>query len=187
MVAQLSDAGTAGARRRQRVAGNTALYANVVDFLYDEASALDHDELTLWLDLLTTDIEYRMPTRVTVNRVDGDGFVGGMSHLDEDRLSLELRVKRLTDLTTAWAEDPPSRARRYVSNVRVWRGESDTELAVCSYVLLTRSRWDSADLELVTAERSDILRITDDGMRIARREIWADQTSLGTLNMALFL
>jgi len=44
--------------------------------------------------------------------------LGEMTHFDEDRYSLEKRVERLEG-DHAWTEDPPSRARRFVTNVRV--------------------------------------------------------------------
>ena len=63
---------------------------------------------------------------------------------------------------TEYAEDPPSRTRRFVSNVRV-RSDGSEDLDVRSYVLLLRSRFDSPTFEIVCAERRDVLRRTPDG------------------------
>ncbi|MDQ1499648.1 MAG: hypothetical protein QOI86_2988 [Actinomycetota bacterium] len=171
----------------RRVRSGEPAYCDALDFLLDEAEALDEHRYDEWLGMLHEDIQYRMPVRVTVHRADGDGFVGDMAHFDESYASLELRVRRLTT-TAAWAEDPPSRARRLVTNVRVARTElPDTELRVSSYLLVMRSRWDSPKFEFILAERRDVLRWSDERWCLADREIRVEQSNLGTINLALFL
>jgi hypothetical protein len=50
-----------------------------------------------------------------------------------------------------------------------------------------RSRGDTRPPELVSAGRSDLLRETEDGLRLARREITVDEPVLRTQNLAVFL
>jgi 3-phenylpropionate/cinnamic acid dioxygenase small subunit len=57
--------------------------------------------------------------------------VDDIFHFDENRASLGLRVRRL-GTNVAWAEDPPSLTRRFVTNIRVAWGEREDELAVRS-------------------------------------------------------
>ena len=91
-------------------------------FLVEEAAILDAGDWARWLTLLTDDVRYVMPVRVTT--VADAGFDGrpDMAHFDEDRYAIEKRVQRLlTD--HAWTEDPPSRTRHLVTNVRTFPGD----------------------------------------------------------------
>ncbi len=161
-------------------------YREVSEFLFLEAELLDEGRLEEWLDLLTEDIAYRMPVRVTRERGAGCEFVGEMAHFEEDRHRLEMRVRRL-GTRSAWAEDPPSRTRHFVSNIRVRPGEREGELHVRSNLLLYRNRGDSPHQDLLSAERRDVLRRVDGGWRLARRTILLDQSTVATLNFAVLL
>jgi phthalate 3,4-dioxygenase subunit beta len=126
-----------------------------------------------------------MPVRVTTARGAGPGPLAGMGHFDEDMYALRKRVQRLaTD--HAWAEDPPSRTRHFVTNVRTFRAAASA-LRVQSALLLFRSRGDTREADLLSAGRADLLRETADGLRLARREITVDESVLRTQNLAVFL
>jgi ethylbenzene dioxygenase beta subunit len=153
------------------------------EFLYREAELLDDGRFREWLDLLTEDVRYRVPVRVTRERGES-GVSAEMFHLDEDRDSLALRVDRL-ETGFAWAEDPPSRVRHFVTNVRP-RPQGD-ELAVRSNVLVYRARWDRGEHDLLSGERHDVLRPGPGGLRLAARTVVLDATTLPTLNLAIFL
>ena len=101
--------------------------------------------------------------------------------------ALRKRVQRLaTD--HAWTEDPPSRTRHFVTNVRTFPGEGRAgDLRVESALLLFRSRGDTREASLISAGRTDLLRATADGLRLARREITVDESVLRTQNLAVFL
>ena len=152
-------------------------------FLVEEAALLDAADYQGWLDLITEDIRYVMPVRVTTAR--GAPASNGMGHFDEDMYALRKRVQRLaTD--HAWTEDPPSRTRHFVTNVRTFRVGPD-ELRVESALLLFRSRGDTRDADLISAGRADLLRETPGGLMLARREITVDEAVLRTQNLAIFL
>jgi phthalate 3,4-dioxygenase subunit beta len=154
-------------------------------FLVEEAVLLDAGDYARWLGLLCEDIRYVMPVRVTTARGAGFDSLADMGHFDEDMYALRMRVKRLaTD--HAWAEDPPSRTRHFVTNVRTFRPRAD-ELYVESALLLFRSRGDTREADLISAGRADLLRETADGLRLARREITVDESVLRTQNLAVFL
>ena len=154
-------------------------------FLVEEAALLDAADYAAWLDLLCEDIRYVMPVRVTTARGAGFDALADMGHFDENLYSLRKRVQRLaTD--HAWTEDPPSRTRHFVSNVRTFAGGGDG-LRVESSLLLFRSRGDTRPPDLVSAGRTDILRPGEDGYRLARREIIVDESVLRTQNLAVFL
>ena len=154
-------------------------------FLVEEAALLDAADYSGWLDLLCEDIRYLMPVRVTTARGAGFDSLADMGHFDEDMYALRKRVQRLaTD--HAWTEDPPSRTRHFITNIRTFpngRGE----LRVESSLLLFRSRGDTREPDLVSAGRTDLLRETAAGLRLARREILVDEAVLRTQNLAVFL
>ena len=158
----------------------------VLEFLYREAEVVDAGRFEEWLDLMTDDVQYRMPVRLTRERGEAPDRSDQMQFFWDDHQTLELRVRRLrTDF--AWAEDPPSRTRHFVSNVRVAPGPQADELNVRSYVLIYRNRGDVAGYELISGERHDVLRKARGGWRLARREFVVDQAVLGVKNLGIFV
>lgn len=154
-------------------------------FLFLEAELLDDQRIRDWLELLDPEIEYRMPVRTTQERTAGLGFSEESWHMNEDFDSLETRVVRL-DTDFAWAEDPPSRTRRFVTNVRPTPGGAEDLTAVRSNLLLYRARYDDPSHQLLSAERHDLLRQTDGGLKLLRRLVLLDHTTLGTSNLGIF-
>jgi 3-phenylpropionate/cinnamic acid dioxygenase small subunit len=171
----------------ERVHAHEVVYAELHEFLDDEAALLDNDQLTDWLDMLAEDLVYRAPVRLTRNRAEGLGFSPTMAHFDDTYASLARRVARATQSPNAWAVDPPSRIRRHVSNVRAYRTANPDEYRLLSYVLAIRSHVDVATLGFVSAERDDLVRRTPLGWRLARRDIYLVQSTLGVPNLAFFL
>ena len=154
-------------------------------FLVEEAALLDAADYAGWLNLLCEDIRYVMPVRVTTARGAGFDSLADMGHFDEDLYALRKRVQRLaTD--HAWTEDPPSRTRHFVTNVRTFRDTSG-QLQVQSGLLLFRSRGDTREPDLLSAGRTDLLRATAEGLKLSRREIIVDESVLRTQNLAVFL
>ena len=162
-----------------------AIERAICQLLYHEARLLDAGRFDEWLALLTDDIVYQAPVRVTRER--GQPEVSDeMYHFDENHASLHKRVERLkTD--SAWAEDPPSRTRHFVSNVQVEPTQRPDELAVFSCLLVYRNRGSDAGHDLLSAERQDLVRRVDGAWRLARRRIILDQATLGTKNLGIFL
>jgi phthalate 3,4-dioxygenase beta subunit len=155
-------------------------------WLVEETYLLDAQSYEAWLDLLTDDIHYVMPVRVTTALGSGFDTAPGMAHFDEDKYSLSRRVARfLTE--HAWTEDPPSRLRHHLSNVRTFATEDEDHLVVESAVLLFRSRGDVREAAVVSAGREDLLRRADDGWKLARRTILLDESVIRMQNLAIFL
>jgi 3-phenylpropionate/cinnamic acid dioxygenase small subunit len=158
----------------------------IKDFLYDEADLLDRGEFEQWLELFTEDATYRMPLRVTHDKAHRDEeFDDNFGHFDETKEMLAMRVKRL-GTRSAWAEDPPSRTRHFVSNLRVSSLAAD-EVSAKTNLLLYRNRGDSPQHDILSAQRVDQLRKTAEGWRLCSRVIYLDQATLGTLNLSIFL
>ena len=165
--------------------------SGVIAFLNREAELLDEGRYREWLDLVTADIRYQVPIRSAKERGHAESAITGvatdMFHLDEDHDSLELRIDRI-ETGFAWAEEPPSRLRHFVSNVRVQPvdGNQD-EVAVRSNVLVYRSRWDRPGHDLLSGERHDVLRRVDGGWRLASRRVILDNTTIPTLNLSFLI
>ena len=155
-------------------------------FLIEEAHLLDSLQLEAWLALLTEDVEYRMPVRVTVVKAIEEASVQTMDHFAEDHFSLRKRVERFAT-SHAWTEDPQSRVRHHVTNVRTFETDRPEELIVESAVLLFRSRGDRNEPDFLSAGRRDLLRRSPDGFRLAGRVVTADEAVLRTQNLAIFL
>ncbi|SOJ54648.1 Biphenyl dioxygenase subunit beta [Mycobacterium simulans] len=155
-------------------------------FLVDEAYLLDAQDYETWLDTLTDDIRYVMPVRVTTARGAGFDTSPGMAHFDEDKYSLTHRVARFAT-EHAWTEDPPSRLRHFITNVRTFEGDDVRHLVVESAELLFRSRGDVNESALVSCGREDLLRWCDDRWKLARRKIFVDESVIRMQNLAVFL
>lgn len=159
----------------------------VQDFLFQEAALLDDRQNRAWLDLLAEDIFYRAPTRDTLYGVERDAEFSdahGMHYLNETKATLTTRVAKL-ESNTAWAEAPPSRTRRFITNVRVTAQENDA-LHVTSYFHVYKSRLEATE-DLYIGERRDVLRRVGTTFEIARRLILFDQTVLLVKNISIFL
>jgi len=172
----------------KRVSTGSERYNEILEFLYDEAALLDQRRLREWQKFLAQDLIYTAPLRATRQGPARDkSVVRTTQHFDEDYGSINMRLERL-DTKSAWAEDPPSRTRRLVTNVRVWEADAADEFEVESYLLLTRSRYEYSEVQHLSCVRYDRLRRTAGaGLKLARREIILDQSVLGMANLAVFL
>jgi 3-phenylpropionate/cinnamic acid dioxygenase small subunit len=160
------------------------LQHEVEQFLYAEAALLDERRYREWLGLLADDVHYWAPIRRTVTMSDIDREFtrqGDMAWFDDDRALLEMRVNKL-EAGSAWSEDPPSRSRHFVSNVRVTQIADDEITLDVSFHLL-RSRLNS-EISGWFGRRTDVLRRTKSGLLLAKRHIFLDQTVILSTNMS---
>ena len=169
-----------------RILSGSPEYWRCVDFLADEAEALDENRVADWLGMLHPEIDYRAPLRTTRERSKGLGFSEDGYHFYENHDSLALRVERLSG-DYAWAEDPPSRTRRFVSNHRVFALDGSSDLRVRSNLLLYRERLDETEPQLLSAERVDDLRELEGRLALVRRRVLLDHATLLTPNLGIFL
>lgn len=170
-----------------RIHVGAPIYNSIVEYLYDEATLLDNLRLQEWGALLATDLVYTAPLRQTLGTArQAATFIRTMQHFHDDYRSMLGRIMRLTG-KSAWAEDPPSRTRRLVTNVQVRTTGKADEFAVVSYLLVTRSRFNFDEFDLISCERHDVLRRDGASFKLAKREILLDQAVIGTPNLAIFL
>jgi len=162
------------------------LQHEVEQFYFAEAALLDERRFSEWLDLLTPDVHYWMPIRRTVMNADLDQEftkLGAMAFFDDDKAMLDARVKKLAT-GYSWSEDPPSRTRHMIHNVRVLAVDGE-ELTVESNFHLYRTRLES-DEDSWIGRRRDRLRRVDGALQIAGRHVFLDQTVILSRNLSNF-
>jgi biphenyl 2,3-dioxygenase beta subunit len=155
-------------------------------FLYDEAALLDARRFEEWVELFADDARYFMPIRRTRTRQEIDREFtqpGEMAFFDDNKRSLLMRVRKLAT-GRSWSEDPPSRTRHLITNVRIIEDRAD-ELDIESNFHLYRTRLQSEETSWLGA-RCDTLRRTGATFRIVTRAIYLEQTVLLSSNLSNF-
>lgn len=179
-IAPLDHAATASPGLAEKM----VLQYEVEQFLYREAALLDDRRFDEWLALIADDIHYWMPIRRTVTvenlRLEYAG-PDGMAYFDDDRTDLRMRVEKLQS-NSAWSENPPSRTRHLVSNVRILEVKG-AEIVLEAAIHLYRSRLNDK-IDHWIGKRRDGLRRAEDGFRIFRRHIFLDQTVVLSTNFS---
>ena len=102
----------------------------VEEFLYAEAALLDEWRLQEWLELLTDDATYQIPP---TDQRQGDPS-NTLFIIADDVFRIRSRVKQLLG-KSAWAENPPSRTRRLISNVRVLEDDGDNVRVTANFAV----------------------------------------------------
>lgn len=141
------------------------LRAEVEDLLYHEADLLDRWQLREWLELLTDDVVYEVPS---TDAETGD-LTSELGFIHDDRERLEGRVERLLS-RHAHREFPWSRTRRLITNVRC--APDGSAVDVRANFCVWRFRADHADAYVGAYEHR--LRREGERLRIAHRRAVLD-------------
>lgn len=172
---------------------DSGLVSAVKQFLYREARLLDNREWEAWLALFAADGRYEMPNRSVPFTTPSDparpvaaevARPGELYHFDEPTLNLMARVMKLRT-GKAWAEEPPSRTRRFITNIEVEATDRPDLLRVYSNFLIYRSR-NSDDRTWLVGSRDDLIRLEGGSFVIERRRAVLDDTVVPSPNLALF-
>jgi len=99
-------------------------------FLIDEAALLDEWRLEEWLALMAPDACYLVPP---LDAPDAD-HRDTLFLIADDRRTLASRVRQLLS-GTAWAENPRSRTRRLITNVRLLAVDSGEARATANFAV----------------------------------------------------
>jgi p-cumate 2,3-dioxygenase subunit beta len=142
----------------------------IEEFLYEEAALLDDWRLDEWLELLTDDATYEVPSTDTP---DGDPQ-HTLSLIADDKTRIRSRVAQLLG-KSAWAENPPSRTRRMISNVRIRRVEGDAIDVTANFVVY-RLRFEQMDTYVGRYEYTLVQR--DGRLKIRARKTILDLEAL---------
>ncbi|WP_102345855.1 aromatic-ring-hydroxylating dioxygenase subunit beta [Bacillus sp. Marseille-P3661] len=167
-------------------ANDLMMFYEIYNFITYEAELLDDARYQEWFQLFTEDIKYQIPVRTTRYKKDGDGISNKMFHVDDDYHILDKRVRRIQS-KSAWSENPPSRTRHVISNIRFISSEKDNEYLVKSNFILYRNRGDIPAYDIISGERQDVLRKLDGNLKIAYRKVLIDQSNLSMHNLGVFL
>lgn len=154
--------------------------AEVEDFLFEEAALLDEWRLDEWLELLTDDAGYYIPS----NDAPDSNHRNALFTIADDINRIRARVKRLKD-TEAHAEFPHSRTRRMIANVRITGRDGDILSVSANFSVYRYKR--GAPLRLYVGHYLYKLRVTAAGLRIAERRAVLDPTELGALGAVSFI
>ena len=163
-----------------------ALHFEIEQFLYHEAELLDERRFDEWLELFAPEVHYWMPAQSNRYKRERDKSVGSpreLPYFEETHEHLRQRIARLKT-GTAWAEEPPSRTRRLVTNLRI-TPESDGGVRARTNLLLYRTRNDNR-VQTFVASRDDRLRRSDDAWLITARTIVLDATTIPGHNLSVF-
>ncbi len=155
-------------------------------FYYDEAALLDAHRYDEWLALFSDDARYFMPIRRTRTQREMDKEFtkpGEMAFFDETKTLLAGRVAKLKT-GRSWAEDPPSRTRHLITNVRIVKDDGRS-LEVESNFHVYRTRLNSEETSWIGLRR-DVLRRVGESFQIADRKIFLEQTVLLSRNLSNF-
>jgi 3-phenylpropionate/cinnamic acid dioxygenase small subunit len=150
------------------IAFDASLRERVCAFYAYETMLFDDGRLREWLDLLTDDVRYVAPMRESrlgqPPATDAPTFM----LFDDDRNSLMLRVARL-ETGMALVELPPSATQRLVTDVHILSRDNN-EVFVRSSFLVLQVR-DEMNETLFAGRRTDRLVLSDDAIKIRRRDI----------------
>ena len=155
----------------------------VEEFIRSETDLLNQERYEEWLDLLTDDFDYRMPTPVLRDDPAQERYSSKSLLAWESTHSLKLRFQRIfTDF--AWADRPPAFHRRHLTAIRVAATDSETEWEVSCDEPVFRSRAPEGT-HIVSALRKYKVRVTGESLKLAQRNVFIDIDRPGLGQIAL--
>lgn len=166
-----------------------ALQCEVEQFLYLEAELLESRRYDDWLHLLADDLTYRVPLRFNRLQRERRHEISGpdeMSFMDDDKRTMRFRVRRTHDESFNWAEDPPSRVRYLITNVRVRPTELPDEYAVASNFMIYRNRLGVEQHQWVGSRRDVLRQLGPSRWQVRERYVLLDQSVLLGNNLSIF-
>lgn len=159
----------------------------IANFLYFEAELLDDWRFRDWLILIDEQMEYTMPTQSNALTRDRLKSIAPPTnfYFCENKAQLEQRVRRL-ETGMAWAEEPPSRTRHIITNIRVAATDAPQTFTVRSNYLLYRQRMEM-DIDIYVGDRVDIVQrdANPAGWLIRKRSLVLDQVTLASNNLSV--
>jgi 3-phenylpropionate/cinnamic acid dioxygenase small subunit len=154
----------------------------VEQLLYHEAHLLDSGGFQEWLELLAPDLRYWAPVRADVPRKEEkENEESRLPLFDETKASLALRISRI-ETGLAWVENPPTRTRRFVTNIAVLK-EASGLVHVRSNLMLFRSR-SFADETILVGFREDKWSRSDKWL-LRERKIVIDHCTVENMSLLL--
>jgi len=164
------------------------LHYEVEQFLYLEAALLDERRFREWLEFLAEDITYVLMTNTLAQTRDRrKGICPPTTYIfNESKYQLERRVARL-ETGQAWSEEPASRTRHFVTNVRILSHSADEVELSCNYHVHRAAK--ARDHQDFIGTRRDRLRRAENeaGWVLVGRDLELDQFTLTSANISILL
>ena len=143
----------------------------IEDFLFEEAALLDEWRLQEWLDLTTDDVTYEVPS---TDMPDGNSQ-DTLFLIADNADRLRMRVEQLLG-KSAWAENPRSRTRRLISNVRIRETNGNTIRVTANFAVY---RMRSGHIDTYIGRYEYTLQLQpDDQLKIQHRKAILDLEAL---------
>jgi 3-phenylpropionate/cinnamic acid dioxygenase small subunit len=168
------------------------LLAEVSDFLFEEAELLSDRKYEAWLDRLSHDLTYRVfiLRNLSGKEARSEYFEGPLdvSWFHEGKETIAKRVEQIRT-HQHWAEEPPSRTTRYLTNIRIQEhqleGTVEWVRARCNF-MVNRNR-NEADDQSLCGHRVDVLEKSGGGWKVKQRKIYLNQSTMLMGNLSFFI
>ena len=163
------------------------LHHDICQFYYRESRTLQERRYSDWLEqFVAEDIHYWMPVyelRLARDKRP-EPTPDDAAIFNDDYSELKQRVDRMAT-GQVWMEDPPSRIRYMLTNIEAYQGDKADEFKVYSNLAVYRHRR-QMEITQHLIGREDTLRLTSDGLRIARRKLNIDARVTQDKNLYFF-
>jgi 3-phenylpropionate/cinnamic acid dioxygenase small subunit len=174
--------------QKTRSIEDALLRLDIEDFFWFEAELLDEHRYDEWLQLFTEDVRYWMPIRRNVASKEMKERESppedDISWMNSDLDMLQKRVKQI-QTGVHWADEPLSRVSHMIGNVRILDSSNPDEVRVSSRFVFHRNRHQREESTFF-GKRIDTLRREEGAWKIARREIYIDESVLLHKNLTSF-
>lgn len=169
------------------------LHFEVSEFLYREAEHLSDRNYQAWLSMLAEDFTYKLFIAGNFSsRSSKSDYLEGkldVAWIDEGK---DIIGKRVQQLATGqhWAEEPPSRTTRMISNIRIVDAEQaspDRQTVSVRYnFIINRVRNDDED-DYLSGRKLDILECCKGEWTLKSRKIHINQSVLLVGGLGFFV
>ena len=160
-------------------------YRELADFLYYEAELLSDQDYPAWGKCLADDLHYVIPVPQFLDPTGPREIGIGNGYFDDDIHSMRVRLQLLSSPQTTTAENVRSLLNHVVTNIRV-SNAGDNEYQCNSSITVYRSRFNKKEPTIISGRRTDLIRRTDSGFQLAKREVKLTQSVLMSSNVSYF-
>jgi len=162
------------------------LQHEIEQFLFFEASLIDEHRFRDWLGLLAEDVTYTLSTNTqALVRDRRRGVAPPRSYIFHDNKdTLERRVARL-ESGFAWAEEPQSRTRHILTNIRILAVAGDEVTVTLNYLVHRAAK--QRDHHSFIGTRVDRVRRHGESWLVASRALELDEFVLMSASVPIFI
>lgn len=168
------------------------LLIEVSDFLYEEAEYLCDRNYQAWLPMLSEDLSYKMfiASNVSSKALPSEYLESelGVAWFDEGKDVIGMRIQQLAT-GMHWAEEPPSRTSRLITNIRLSEFDADApgqSVSVRYNFLINRVRNDDED-DYLSGKKIDRIEFRDGRWQLKSRRIYVNQSVILMGNLSFIV